>query len=176
MLSAILIFALSITALAAAWSLLGPRRQNTDKSREGIRDPVRYHQQSQELDLQILRALLDANEFHYLRRSLTREDFKDLLRKRICLTFTMLRLLEDKIDRTVAVERLAAAKSNRELAPRAEALLATTVQLRFNLLRARLCLCLQWLLPSETLSLPHCFRPYQDLLNTLERRGVLASV
>jgi hypothetical protein len=176
MLSAILILALSISAVAVAWSLLGRRGQNPGDFRHGLPDAVRHDEHCDELDLQILRALLDANEFQYLRRSLTRRDFEDLLRKRICLAFTMLRLLEDKIDRMLAVESFAAAKSNRELAPWAESVLASTVQLRFNLLLARLCLCLQWLFPSGTLSLAHCFRPYRDLLNTLEGRRVPASV
>jgi hypothetical protein len=176
MLSTILILALSITAIAVAWSLLGPGRPNPGKSRDGLRESVRSDQPSQELDLQILRALLNANDVQYLRRSLTRNDFKDLLRKRICLTFMMLRLLENKLDRTQAAGRLQPARGDRELAPHAQALVASTVELRFNLLLTRLCLCLQWLFPSGPLSLPYCFRPYEELLNKLELRGVPASI
>lgn len=172
MLSAILILALSVTAIALAWSLLIRGSQQA----VGIRPAFQDHDDTENLDLRILRVLLDPNEFHYLRRALARKDFHNLLRQRIGLTFTMLGLLEDKINRTLEVERLAAAKSNRELAASADALLASTVQLRFNLLLARVCLSVQWLFPYGTSSLPYWIRPYQHLLNSLERRAVLTPI
>jgi hypothetical protein len=163
MVSTILILALVIITVVLVWSLL----RSTDQSSK----PWDCQGKRHEIDVQILRSLLDRNEFNYLHSSLSRKDFQNLTRKRIRLTLEILSLVEKNGHIRMQAEKLAVAKPNSDLDQHGDELLGSTVQLRLNLLLARICLCVQWLFPSSTLLLPGWIKPYQYLLSVLEQRG-----
>ena len=160
MVSTILILTLAVTALVGAWSLLNRNRQASR-----LQD---CEEQPHGLDLQILRSLLDRNDFNYLQRSLSRKDFQSLLRKRILLTLEMLRLLEKNASLLMGAAVAATASNTSGVRAQPEDQIAGTVELRVNLLLAKLCLCVQWLFPSSSF-LPEWTKPYQHLLNSLEK-------
>lgn len=163
MVSAILVLGLATTTLLLAWSLLG---RKSPPCKPADRDKNR-----QDVDIQILRSLLDRNEFHYLHDSLSPKDFHNLLRRRIDLTLEILRVVEENANRLTGVEQFAMAKSNSGLPPHNDELLSGAVQLRLNLLLARFCLRLEWLFPSWSFVLPEWIKPYRHLLNSLEQCG-----
>jgi hypothetical protein len=161
MLSAILVIGLAVTALILTWSLLIPRTRDSCKDRT-------WDESAYLLHVQVLRALLQRNEFQYLRRTLPRAEFEKCLRKRVRLTLQTLRLAEDNTSLLAELAHKSRPDNDSEGARRADALLAGTVQLRLNLLLARSCLYLQWLFPTSAL-LPEWTKPYQHLLTCLEQ-------
>ena len=162
MVSAILVLALAAITLVLAWSLL------SHKSPAGnLHD---QHNQ-QKIDAQMLRCLLEQNEFHYLHVSLSRKDFQSQVRKRIRLTLEMLQLVEDNTIFLLGMENVVISNASLELTRQHNELLAGLVQLRLNLQLARVLLYLQWLFPSSTLLLPRWVQPYRNLLHSLEQYG-----
>jgi hypothetical protein len=168
MLSAILVLGLALTALILTWSLLIPRTRDASEDRNWEESAYLMH-------VQILRALLERNEFRYLQRTLPRADLENCLRKRVRLTLQALRLVEDNTNLLVELAHKSKLDNDSEDARRADALLAATVQLRLNLLLARSCLYVQWLFPTSAL-LPEWTKPYQHLLTCLEQCRVQVPV
>lgn len=164
MVSTILILALAIVTLVLAWSLLSRKSRASDSTN--------CEEKRHEIDIQILRSLLDPHEFDYLHSSLSRQNFQNVLRKRIRLTLTMLRLLEENAKVSMEVEPVPMAKNRSGLARPGDELVASMVQLRLNLLLARVCLWLQWLFPSSASLLSEWIQPYQHLLHCLEHHGL----
>ena len=163
MVSAILVLALAAITLVMAWSLL------SHKSPAGnLHDGQHNHQK---INAQMLRCLLEQNEFHYLHVSLSRKDFQSQVRKRIRLTLETLQLLEDHTDFLLGMGHVVISNASLELTRQRNELLAGPVQLRLNLLLARFLLYVQWLFPSWTLLLPRWVRPYRNLLHSLEQYG-----
>ncbi len=160
MLSAILVLGLALTALIVAWSLLNPRARDACQDRE-------WDESAHVMNVQVLRTLLERNEFRYLRRTLPRTEFENCLRKRVRLTLQALRLVEDNTNSLMELAHRSKTNSDSEGARGPDDLLAAMVQLRLNLLLARSCLYVQWLFPSWAL-LPEWTKPYQHLLGCLE--------
>jgi hypothetical protein len=71
--------------------------------------------------------------------------------------------------------RLAKMKSDLAMAAKIDEMIAIALQLRLNLLLARLCLYLKWVFPSWTMSLPSFDVRYQHLLQSMHAtRGAIA--
>lgn len=83
------------------------------------------------------------------------------------MALCMLRLVEENAGMLMRLGQLARMKGDPALTQKANELVATAIQLRLNLLLARLCLCLKWLFPSWTASVPAFELRYQDLLDCL---------
>jgi hypothetical protein len=167
MVSTLLVLAAAASALALAWSLLRSVPPE-------IRNQLDWEERKHEIDVQIFRALLDSGEETYLCSSLSRNQFQEFRRKRIGLALRMLRLVEENAGMLMRLGQLARMKGDPVLTEKADELVATAIQFRLNLLLARLSLCLKWLFPSWTVSLPAFEVRYQRLLDSLagvQQRG-----
>lgn len=162
MVSTLLVFAAAASALALTWSLL--RHVPPE-----IRNQLDWEERKHEIDVQVFRALLDSGEETYLRNSLARNQFQEFRRKRIRLALRMLRLVEENAGMLMRLGQLARMKGDPLLTEKADELVATAIQFRLNLFLARLSLCLKWLFPSWTVSLPAFEAKYQRLLDSLAR-------
>jgi hypothetical protein len=162
MVSTLLVLVTAFSALVLAWSLLR-------SSHAEIRNGQDWEQKKHEIDVQIFRTLLSRNEESYLRSSLPHHQFQDFRRKRIRLALRMLRLVEENAGMLIKLGELARVKGDPALSRKADELVATAIQFRMNLLLARLSLCLRWLFPSWTVSVPAFEIRYQHLLDALAR-------
>jgi hypothetical protein len=122
-----------------------------------------------EIGIEIFCALLDRDDCQYLRRSLSSREFQVLQRRRIRLALRMLRLVERKLDLLMEVGRLASLNSDYVHREQGEELVAEAIHLRLNLLRVRLCLFLQWFIPSWTVSLSASSARREQLRRSLDR-------
>lgn len=168
MLSAILALGLATTVLLLAWSLLISRTQ------DGYKDRI-WDQSVHLMNVQILRILLDWNEFRYLQCSLPRKDLENCFRKRVRLTLEMLWLVEENTNSLIQWAHTSKSANDSQRGRRGDDLLAAAIQLRMNLLLARCCLYLQWLFPLWRL-LPEWVKPYRHLLNCLEHWRLKLSI
>ena len=116
-----------------------------------------------EIDIEVFRALIDRDDWRYLRDSLSPGEFQVFQRKRILLALRMLRLVERNAYLLMELGRHARQNADPVRRQQADELLASAVQFRLNLLPVRLCLCLQWLFPSRALLLPVFASRYQNL-------------
>jgi len=162
MVSTLLILAVAFSALALAWSVL--RRAHPE-----IRSGQDWDANKHEIDVEIFRALLDRNQERYLRSTLSYNQFQKFRRKRIRLALRMLRLVEEDAGMLTRLGELARMKGDPALTAQANELVATAIQFRLNLVLARLSLCLKWLFPFWTVSLPAFEVRYQQLLDSLAR-------
>ena len=160
MVSTLLVLAAVCSALALAWSLL--RSGHAE-----IRNRRDWEEKKHEIDVHIFRALLGRDEQQYLRSSLPHSEFRDFHRKRIRLALRMLKLVEENAGMLIQLGQLARMKGDPALTEKADELVATALQFRWNLLLARFSLYLKWLFPSWTVSLPAFEIRYQNLLDSL---------
>lgn len=109
--------------------------------------------EAKEIDIEILCALLDRDDCQYLRKTVASREFQVLQRRRIRLALRILRVVERNVDLLMEVGKLASLNSDPVRREQAEELVAGAIRLRLNLLRVRLGLFLQWLIPSRTVSL-----------------------
>lgn len=117
----------------------------------------------QEIDIAVFRALIDRDDWRYLRDCLSPGEFQVFQRKRILLALRMLRLVERNADLLMELVRNARENADPVRRQQADQLLESAIQLRLNLLPVRLCLFLQWLFPSRVLLLPFFATRYQHL-------------
>lgn len=122
-----------------------------------------WEDRKHEIDIEVFRALIDRDDWQYLRDSLSPGEFQAFQRKRILLALRMLRLVDRNAYLLMELGRQARQNADPVRRQQADELLASTVQLRLNLLPVRLCLCLQWLFPSRALLLPVFATRYQHL-------------
>ena len=122
-----------------------------------------WEERKHEIDIEVFRALIDRDDWRYLRDSLSPGEFRVFQRKRILLALRMLRLVERNAYLLVELGRHARQNVDPVRRQQADELLASVVQFRLNLLLVRLCLCLQWLFPSRALLLPVFATRYQNL-------------
>ena len=160
MVSTVLVLTLAATSLALAWALLRSGHPEICSLKD-------WEKTKHDVDPQVFLSLLDHSEVRYLRRSLPKDEFRALQRKRIGLTWRMLRLVEDNAGMLIRLGHLARTKGDPRRKQQADELIVTAIQLRFNLLVVRLCLCLQWLFPSWGMSLPSYEVRYQQLLSVM---------
>jgi hypothetical protein len=160
MVSTLLVLAVAVSALGLAWSLLR-------KGRFDIRNGQDWEEKKHDIDVQVVRALLEHNEERYLRRSLTPRQFKVFYRRRIRLTLRMLRLVEENAGMLIRMGQLARLKRDVQLTRQADELVATAIQFRWNLFLARPCLYLQWLMPFGSLPSAALGVRYRYLLDSL---------
>src|ERR1700739_2660340 len=160
MVSTVLVLTLAATALALAWVLLRGGHLEICNLQD-------WEEKKHDVDIQVFRSLLDHREGRYLRRSLPKEQFRVFQRKRIRLTWRMLRLVEDNAGMLMRLGHLARTKGDLRLKQQADELVVTAIQFRFNLLVVRLCLCLQWLFPFWGMSVPSYEMRYRQLLDVM---------
>lgn len=123
------------------------------RGRTEIRKIEDWEARKQEIDIEILCALLDRDDCQYLRKTVASRKFQVLQRRRIRLALRILRVVERNVDLLMEVGKLASLNSDPVRREQAEELVAGAIRLRLNLLRVRLGLFLQWLIPSRTVSL-----------------------
>lgn len=148
MASALIIFLVVSLALILALSVSGGRAEQLN-----IQD---WEARKQAIDVEILRALLDRDDWRYLRKSLSPREFQVFQRKRIRLGLRILRLVERNADLLMELGRLGRlGRLNGDPVRRQQAdeLVAGIIQLRLNLLRRG-----QWLFPQRHHFLISCFR------------------
>jgi hypothetical protein len=162
MVSTVLVLAAAALALGLAWSLLA-------KGRLALRTGQDWKQTKHDIDVQVFQTLLDHNEQRYLRRSLPPRQFKLLHRRRIRLALRMLQLVEKNAEMLIRLGHVARLKHDPELTGQANELIATAIRFRFNLLLAKPCLYMEWLLPSLGSPLAILGVRYRHLLDSLAR-------
>lgn len=160
MVSTLLILVVAFAVLFFSWSLLRLGAWRLPK-------PQLWEQNGHEVDVQIFRVLTNCNEARFLRSSLSPAQFRQVQRRRIRLTLRILRLVEGNAEWLMSQTRLAKSDGDRTGAKVADELIAAAVQLRLNLWLARVYLCVQWLSPTWTFSVPDCAAQYQRLLDSL---------
>jgi hypothetical protein len=157
MVSTILVLVVVTSLLALAWSLL--RSGHSE-----IRSIQDWEERKHEVDIQIVRLLIDPDEETYLRDSLTRDQFRAFQKTRVRLALRILRLVEENASMSMRLGQLAKAKGDPVLTQRANELIATATQVRLSLLTVKRVLSLKLLLPS-TMSVPAFEVRYRDLLD-----------
>jgi len=160
MVTTLLILAVAFLALVLAYALL--RRAHA-----GVRDGQDWEQKKHPIDVETFRVLLDHNEEAQLRRFLPPTQFAIFQRRRTHLAFQMLHLVDENARMAMELGRLVKLKGSPALAPRADQMIAVAFELRLNLLLARLCLCLKWIFPAWTVTLPAFEVRYQHLLDSM---------
>lgn len=166
MASTILILLLGVVALSAAWSLLIRRSTSTEAQDQEQYDLV--------IDVQVFRALVDRNQELFLFSSLPSNRFRTLQKKRIALALRVLGAVEKNIDRIMQLAERAKGDTEAAAAGKANGLLAIASQLRLKLFLAKVCLCVKWLFPAWTVSIPVFGRRSERVLDALaliEQRG-----
>lgn len=165
MVSTLAILAVASAALVLAWSLL---RGCLDTY-----DGCVWEEKRHDIDVNIFRVLIDSDEEQFLRNSVSRNQFLVLQRKRIRLALRVLRMVEDNAGMLMKLGQVARTKGDPTLTRSADQLIATAIQLRFNLLLAGFCLSIRWAFPSCDLSVPAFEERYQQLLvsvGSIEKR------
>ena len=161
MVSTLAILGVASAALILAWSLLRSRHPD-------IPDGRGWEEIRQDVDVKVFRVLLDIEEERFLRNSLSNDQFLVFQRRRIRLALEVLTMVEDNTAMLMRLGQRARMKvDDRTLTQCADQLIATAIQLRFNLLLARSCLSIRWLFPSCKLSVPAFEERYQQLLISL---------
>jgi hypothetical protein len=160
MASTLLILAVASSALALVWLLLHAGHSEICNGQD-------WEEKKHDIDVQIFQAILDRDDEHYLRRSLSRSQFESVQRKRIRLALQMLQLAEENAGMLMRLGELARMGTDRALTQKADELIATAIQFRVNLLSARLWLSLKWFFPSWTVSVP----PFEVRYRHLEMRS-----
>ena len=122
-----------------------------------------WEDRTHEIDIEVFRALIDRDDWRYLRDSLSPGEFQVFQRKRVLVALRMLRLVEKNADLLMELVRNAKENADPVRRQQADELLAGAIQLRLNLLPVRFCLLLQWLFPSRALLLPVFATRYQHL-------------
>ena len=128
-----------------------------------------WDDKGQEIDIGTFRALLDRDDCQYLQESLSTREFKAIQRKRIRLALRILRRVKQHADLLTEVASLTKLNSDLVRRQQAEELIASAMQLRWNLLQVRFCLLLQWFIPSRTVPFPAFTARYEQLRNSLVR-------
>jgi hypothetical protein len=162
MVSTLLILAIAALALGLGYSLL----RNAHLAAR-----VQQEQNSFEIDVEIFRVLLDANQELQLRQYLTAIQFAAFERRRIRIALRMLRVVDHNTGMLMQRARLAKIKNDSEVAAKMDQLIGNAFQLRLNLILARCCLYLKWLFPSWTVVLPAFDVRYQHLLDSMYAPG-----
>ena len=112
MVSTLLILAVALSALVLAWSLL-------HRVHPEIRNRQDWDANRHEIDVEIFRTLLDRNQEHYLRSTLSHPQFQKFRRKRIRLALRMLRLVEENAGMLTRLGELARMKGDPALTEQA---------------------------------------------------------
>lgn len=160
MVSTLIVLAVAALALTLAWSVLRSGHPE-------IRSGQDWEEKKHDIDIPIFRALLDADDERYLRRSLPRNQFHCFERRRIRLALHMVSLAEENSGMLMRLAQLARMKGDPEVTKNADDLIATAIQFRLNLHLLKLCLGLRWLYPSWNVYLPAFDVRYRSLLDSL---------
>jgi hypothetical protein len=162
MVSTLTILSVSVLSLYLVWTVL----------RSGL-PPIKslgdWEANKHEVDLELVRILLDPAEEQYLRQSLPPHEFRMFQRQRLTLTLHSLDRVGQNAAMLMKLGHLAKVEANLERAKEAEELIRGALRLRVNLALAQPYLWMKWLLPGWALSLPAVEMPYEELLTYLGR-------
>ena len=158
MASTLLILGVASATLVLVWSLLHCR----DNQILSVQD---WEDRKHQIDAHVFRVLVDSSEERYLRKSLSHRQFKQFQRRRIRLAWRMLSLVEANTGMLMRLGQLAKIKGDPALTQKANQLIIAAIDLRLNLLLARVSLYLKWLYPLSNLSVPIIETRYQLLLD-----------
>jgi hypothetical protein len=120
-----------------------------------------------EVDVQVLKALMDLDEEHRLRSCLTHKQFQQYQRRRTRLAIRILQLIEENVGMLMSLAQRAKVQRDPALTEKADEMIAVGFQLRGKLLVAKLCLSAKWLFPSHSVPLPSFELKYRELLDCL---------
>lgn len=125
-----------------------------------------WEKRKREIDVEIFRTLLDREDLRYLRTSLSPREFQVLRRKRIRIALRMLRRVQENADLLMGVLGLIDLKSAPALEQKLDEFANSVAQLRLNLIRANICLYVQWVFPSWVPSLPAFGVQYENVVQS----------
>lgn len=126
-----------------------------------------WEHRKHEVDLEIFRAILDRDDLRYLRTSLSPREFQALQRKRIRIALRILRLVQENADLLTGVLGLTELKCvPAALEQESDEFANGVMQLRLNLIRAKISLYLEWVFPFWAPSLPALSAQYQRLVQS----------
>ena len=160
MASTILILGVAILCAAFAWRLV-----RTPPSK--IRNLSDWEAEKYDIDVQVLRNLLDSGEERYLRTHLPRPQFNFFQRKRIHLTLNMLKMIEANAAMLMRLGHLARMNGDQDLRQRGDELIVAALQLRRDIHVLRFCLTLKLLFPAWSVGLPRLEVSYRELMHRL---------
>jgi hypothetical protein len=158
MVSTLLVFAVVLLSLVVAGALLWRRTPEIQSAGD-------WEAKKHEIDIRAFESLLDINDERRLRQCLTSKRFHYFQRRRTRLALRFLRLIEENAGMLMSLAQLARTKRDPVLTEKADEMIAVALQLRLNLLLARMYLSAKWLFPSWTVPLPAFDLRYRELLN-----------
>ena len=167
MVSTLLVLVVAAVSLTLTWRLL--RGRNAE-----IQSFADWEAHKSEVDIEMFRVLVDPAEERFLQRSLSQIQFRSFLRKRIAVALRALVLIEKDAALLTRLGELATGASSPDLAREAQELTRAALQLRMNLWLMKLCLCIKWLFPAWSDSVPVRDIRYNALLSHLVRVRVFA--
>ncbi len=112
---------------------------------------------------------MDIDEDRYIARSLPHNKCAAYRRKRTQLALRIVQLAKKNTDMVIRLAALTRAQDDPMLIREADYLIAAATQLRFNLVLARYCLWIRWIVPSWLISMPAVGSQYQRLVDSFAR-------
>ena len=162
MVSTFIILALALSSLVLVWTILRPGLPE-------IRSLDDWEAKKHAVDLEVFRMLLDPAEEEFLRTSLPPFEFRLFQRRRLGLALRALELVGKNAAMLMKLGQLAKVSANPALVKEGGDLIHGALRLRVNLLFVRPYLCLKWIFPGGTLSVPAPEMRYDELLGYLSR-------
>ena len=162
MVSTFIILALALSSLVLVWTILRPGLPE-------IRSLDDWEAKKHAVDLEVFRMLLDPAEEEFLRTSLSPFEFRLFQRRRLGLTLRALELVGKNAAMLMKLGQLAKVSANPALVKEGGDLIHGALRLRVNLLFVQPYLCLKWVFPGGTLSVPAPEMRYDELLGYLSR-------
>ena len=162
MVSTIAILSVAGLSLFLVWTLLRPGLPQIGSLED-------WEAKRHEVDLAVLRILIDPGEERYLRSLFSPPEYRRMMRRRLTLALNSLGLIGENAAMLMKLGQLAKAGANPALAQEAEELSHGALRLRVNLMLVEPYLRVKWLFPGWTLSVPAFEMPYEELLSYLNR-------
>jgi hypothetical protein len=162
MVSTFIILALALSSLVLVWTILRPGLPE-------IRSLDDWEAKKHAVDLEVFRMLLDPAEEEFLRTSLSPFEFRLFQRRRLGLALRALELVGKNAAMLMKLGQLAKVSANPALMKEGGDLIHGALRLRVNLLFVQPYLCLKWVFPGGTLSVPAPEMRYDELLGYLSR-------
>ncbi len=163
MVSTLIILAVALAALVAVASLL------FHNTRPRVLTLSDWEKKEWNIDVGVFRYLVDIDEDRYIAQSLPHNKCAAYRRKRTQLALRIVQLAKNNADMVIRLAALTRAQDDPMLIREADYLIAAATKLRFNLVLARYCLWIRWMVPNWLISVPSLGPQYQRLLDSFAR-------
>jgi hypothetical protein len=156
MIAAIVILLTFLILFLLIWKIVQPPKAQP----EGV---FHLNARQREVDIGVLAKLLSPEENEYLCKSLPKEQFRQVKRKRIALARTYLEAIHANTGQFIQAAEAVKSSSDPELAQAAHELLLIAFRVRLNVPVVQLSLMMEWLFPSLNLVAPPRLDRYREM-------------